>query len=258
MRLIQGALAYTTLSLLSNIPMKRTLQFALPIALAILAVGFYQAMYVAPTDAAQGDIFRIIYYHVPSNIVGLIFPYVNFVASIVFLATRRSNPMRAQAADAVALASAEVTLVFVSIGLATGILWAKPIWGIWWTWDPRLTSVLVLWLIYVSYLLLRRFTAGGQTEILAAVLSIFAAVDVPIVYMSIRWWRTQHPAPVFFGGPNSGFDRLMWPAMLWNLAGWFVWGVMLVVLRYKLEQKRQCIEQKSALDALEAELQTSP
>jgi heme exporter protein C len=238
--------------------MKRTLQFGLPIALAILAVGFYQAIYVAPTDAAQGNIFRIIYYHVPSNIMGLIFPYVNFVASIVFLATRRSNPMRAQAADAVALASAEITLVFVSIGLATGMLWARPVWGIWWTWDPRLTSVLVLWLIYFSYLLLRRFTAGGQTEILAAVLSVFAAVDVPIVYMSIRWWRTQHPSPVFFGGPNSGFDRLMWPAMLWNLAGWFIWGVMLVVLRYKLERKRQRVERKSAFDALDAELQMAP
>jgi heme exporter protein C len=231
--------------------MKRILQFGLPIALAILAVGFYQAVYAAPTDAAQGDIFRIIYYHVPSNVMGLVFPYVNLVASIVFLATRRSNPIRAQAADALALASAEVTLVFVTIGLATGMLWAKPVWGIWWTWDPRLTSVLVLWLIYVSYLLLRRFTAGGQTEILAAVLSIFAAVDVPIVYMSIRWWRTQHPAPVFFGGANSGFDRLMWPAMLWNLAGWFIWGALLVVLRYKLERKRQRIKQEAALYALE-------
>jgi heme exporter protein C len=233
--------------------MKRTLQFGLPIVLAILAVGFYQAIYVAPTEATMGNIQRIFYYHVPSNIMGLIFPYVNLAASIVFLATRRSNPMRAQAADAVALASAEVTLVFVSIGLATGMLWAKPVWGIWWTWDARLTSVLVLWLIYVSYLLLRRFTAGGQTQTLAAVLSIFAAVDVPIVYMSIRWWRTQHPAPVFFGGPGTGIAPRMMPAFLWNLAGWFAWGVMLVVLRYTLERKRQQVKQESALRALEVE-----
>ncbi|MHB1938115.1 MAG: cytochrome c biogenesis protein CcsA [Acidobacteriaceae bacterium] len=233
--------------------MKRTLQFGLPIVLAILAMGFYQAMYVAPTDAAQGNIFRIIYYHVPANTMGLLFPYVNLAASIVYLLARRSDPLLAQAADAVALASAEVTLVFVSVGLATGMLWAKPIWGIWWTWDARLTSVLVLWLIYVSYLLLRRFTAGGQTQTLAAVLSIFAAIDVPIVYMSIRWWRTQHPAPVFFGGANSGFDRSMWPAMLWNLAGWFLWGLMVVTLRYKLERKRQHAAQESSLHALEAE-----
>ncbi len=232
--------------------MKRTLQFGLPIVLAILAVGFYQAMYVAPTDAAQGNIFRIIYYHVPSNIMGLLFPYVNFVASIVYLLTRRSNPLRAQAADALALASAEVTLVFVSVGLVTGMLWAKPVWGIWWAWDERLTSFLVLWLIYVSYLLLRRFTAGGQTQTLAAVLSVFAAVDVPIVYMSIRWWRTQHPAPVFFGAPGSGIDPRMMPAFWWNLTGWFAWGVMLVILRYTLERKRQQIEQDSALRSLES------
>jgi heme exporter protein C len=235
--------------------MKRTLWIGLPIALAILVVGFYQAMYVAPTEATMGNIQRIFYYHLPSNIMGLLFPYVNLVASIVFLATRRSNPLRAQAADALALASAEITLVFVSIGLATGMLWAKPVWGIWWTWDARLTSVLVLWLIYASYLLLRRFTAGEQTQTLAAVLSIFAAVDVPIVYMSIRWWRTQHPSPVFFGGPGTGLDPHMWPAVWWNLAGWFAWGVMLVTLRYQLERKRQRVEQESALRALEADLE---
>ena len=127
--------------------MKRTLWIGLPIALAILAVGFYQAMYVAPMEATMGNIQRIFYYHVPSNIMGLLFPYVNFVASVVFLATRRSNPLRAQAADALALASAEMTLVFVSIGLATGMLWGKPMWGTWWTWDARLTCCLVLWLI---------------------------------------------------------------------------------------------------------------
>ena len=237
--------------------MKRTLWIGLPISLTLLAMGFYQAMYVAPTEATMGNIQRIFYYHFPSAIMALLFPYVNFAASLVFLATRRSNPLRAQAADALALASAEMTLIFCSIGLATGMLWARPVWGIWWTWDERLTSFLMLWLIYVSYLLLRRFTAGGQTQTLAAVLSVFAAIDVPIVYMSIRWWRTQHPSPVIGGGPNSGLDPSMWPAVWWNLAGWFVWGVMLVILRYKLERKRQWTEQESALQALEASLETA-
>jgi heme exporter protein C len=145
-----------------------------------------------------------------------------------------------------------MTLIFCSIGLVTGTLWARPVWGIWWTWDERLTSFLMLWLIYVSYLLLRRFTAGGQTQTLAAVLSIFAAIDVPIVYMSIRWWRTQHPSPVIGGGANSGLDPSMWPAVWWNLAGWFVWGVMLVTLRYKLERKRQRVQQTAVLEALAA------
>jgi heme exporter protein C len=237
------------------IVMKRILWIGLPIALALLAVGFYQAIFVAPTEATMGNIQRIFYYHVPSNIMGLLFPYVNFAASLVFLFTRRSNPLRAQAADALAVASAEMTIVFLSIGLATGMLWAKPVWGIWWTWDARLTSCLVLWLIYASYLLLRRFTAGGETQTLAAVLSIFAAVDVPIVYMSIRWWRTQHPSPVFFGGPDSGIDPRMKPAFFLNLAGWFVWGAVLVALRYQLERKRQMRQQESALHALEGTLE---
>ncbi|HET9087480.1 MAG TPA: cytochrome c biogenesis protein CcsA [Acidobacteriaceae bacterium] len=236
--------------------MRKTLFIGLPIALAILAVGFYQAIFVAPTEATMGEVQRIFYYHVPSAIMALLFPYVNFAASAAYLLIRRSNPLRAQAADALALAAAEVTLVFASIGLATGMLWGRAAWGIWWTWDARLTSFLMLWLLYVSYLLLRRFTAGGQTQTLAAVLSVFAAIDVPIVYMSIRWWRTQHPSPVFFGGPDTGIDAHMMPAFLFNVAGWFVWGVLLVTLRYQLQRKRQRAEQDATLRALETTLQS--
>ena len=106
-------------------------------------------------------------------------------------------------ADAWALAGAEVGVVFCTVVLMTGPIWGRRAWGIWWTWDARLTTTLVLWLIYVSYLLLRRFAAGPQMQTLAAVLGIFGALDVPIVYMSNRWWRTQHPAPVF-GGDSQG------------------------------------------------------
>ena len=88
--------------------------------------------------------------------------------------------------------------------LLTGPIWARPIWGIWWTWDARLTSTLVLWLIYVSYLVLRHYATGGQVPVLAAALGIFGFVDVPIVYMAIRWFRTQHPQPVIGGGQGSG------------------------------------------------------
>ena len=112
--------------------------------------------------------------------------------------------LRAQAADAWALAGAEVGVVFCTVVLTTGPFWGRRAWGIWWTWDARLTTTLVLWLIYVSYLLLRRFVAGPQVQTLAAVLGIFGALDVPIVYMSNRWWRTQHPAPVFGGADRLG------------------------------------------------------
>jgi len=149
-----------------------------------------------------------------------------------------------------------MTVLFVSIGLLSGMLWGKPAWGIWWAWDARLTTYLILWLLYVSYLLLRRFSPTGQTGVLSAVLAVFAAIDVPIVYMSIRWWRTQHPAPVFGGGPDSGLDPAMLSAFFWNLAGWTMWGIFILLFRFALERRRQLAEQEAALQALEASLET--
>src|ERR1700684_704761 len=188
--------------------------------IALMAWGYYQAIYVAPTDAAQGELFRIIFYHVPSASVAFVFFGISLAGSIGYLSFRRGNPGFAQISDAWALSGAEVGVVFCTVVLLTGPLWGRRAWGIWWTWDARLTTTLVLWLIYVSYLLLRRFAAGPQVQTLAAVLGIFGAVDVPIVYMSNRWWRTQHPAPVFGGDANSGMDPAMVPAFLWNMVAW--------------------------------------
>lgn len=222
---------------------------------AVLVVGFRQAIFLAPTEATMGDLQRIFYYHVTHATLGLVFPYVNFAASIAFLYWRRRDPLKALTADALAVAAAEITILYVGITLATGMLWGKPAWGIWWTWDARLTSELILWLLYISYMLLRRLSPTGQTPTLAAILSIFAAIDVPIDFMSIEWWRTQHPAPVF--GPNGGgLDSHMWPAVLWNLAGWAMWGIFLLGFRFSLERRRQLAEQEAALMALEASLET--
>jgi len=225
------------------------------IAIAILVVGFREAIFLTPRDAAQGDVGRIFYYHVPTAMLSLIFPYLNFAASLAYLFWRRRDPLKALTADAFALASAEVAVVYSSITLLTGMIWGRVAWGIWWAWDARLTSMLLLWLLYVSYLMLRRFSSTGQSQTLAAVLSVFAAVDVPIVYMSIRWWRTQHPAPVFGGGPNSGMDKSMLPAFFWNLAGWAVWGLFILFFRFTLERRRQLAEQEAALQAIEASLE---
>ena len=225
------------------------------IAVAVLVVAFRQAIFLTPTDAAQGDVGRIFYYHVPTAMLSLLFPYLNFAASLAFLYWRRRDPLKALTADAFALASAEVTVVYASITLITGSVWGRAAWGIWWTWDARLTSMLLLWLLYVSYLMLRRFSSTAQSHTLAAVLSVFAAVDVPIVYMSIRWWRTQHPAPVFGGGPSSGMDKSMLPAFFWNLGAWAVWGIFILLFRFALERKRQLADQEAALQAIEASLE---
>src|SRR5208337_3667902 len=160
----------------------------------LLSYGLYQALVVAPTEQTMGDVQRIFYYHVPSAWAAFCLFFVNLVASIWYMVRRSPK------ADALALAAAEVGVVFCTIVLVTGPLWARPVWGIWWTWDLRLTLTLVLWLIYVAYLILRKFSTSGQTPVIAAVLAIFGALDVPLVYFSIWFFRTQHPQPVMGGG----------------------------------------------------------
>ena len=219
--------------------------------LGILVEGFREAMWIVPPDAAQGNVGRIIYYHVPSwAAMGIMF-LINLVCSLAYLAIRNRNEGLAIKTDSLAVSSAEVDVIFCTIGLVTGSLWGRAAWGIWWTWDPRPTATLVLWLIYVAYLLLRRFAAGPQMRTLAAVMAIFAYVDVPIVYMSTRWWRTQHPAPVFGGAAGSGMDPSMVGALLWNMLAWFAWGVLILALRYRVERKQQRIAAAEAQRALE-------
>ncbi len=230
--------------------MKQLFSILAAVSLMLLCYGFYQGMYVAPTEVTMGPIYRIFFWHVPINISAEIFPYVNMIASIAFLFYRRSKPELALKLDALAVASAEVTVLYVGLGLISGMLWARPVWGIWWTWDARLTTFLLLFLLYVSYLLVRRFSSSGSNRTVAAVLSVFAGVDVPIVFMSIRWWRTQHPSPVLTG--EGKLDQSMWPALLWNMLAWFLWGVALVWARYALTRREQRIEQQVALRAVEA------
>jgi len=215
----------------------------------LLSLGLREALQVAPIEATMGNIYRIFYYHVPAYATAFTMFAVNLLASIFYL-VRRHSPTAA-AADAVAVSSAEVGVIFCSLGLMTGMLWAKPVWGIWWTWDPRLTSTFVLWLIYVSYLMLRRLSESGQAPTLAAALAIFGFVDVPIVYMSIRWWRTQHPQPVIFGEQGSGLDPSMWPALLINFAGFLCYGALIFWVRYKLERARQELHEAQAVRSLE-------
>jgi heme exporter protein C len=230
---------------------KAAIGFYVVVTLALMAWGFYQAIYVAPNDAMQGEIFRIIYYHVPSFAMAFLGFSVSLIGSLGFLAYRRNRPEFAQISDAWAVAGAEIGVVFCSVGLTTGPLWGRRAWGIWWTWDARLTTTLVLWLIYVSYLLLRRFTAGPQMQTLAAVLGIFGALDVPIVYMANRWWRTQHPAPVFGGSSGSGMDATMVGALMWNMLAWFCWAMLILGMRYRVERQQQknvAEEQRQALE----------
>lgn len=230
--------------------MKRYFWMLCGFSVALLAWGFYEAIYVAPTEATMGDLQRIFYWHVPIASSALIFPYVNMLASIAFLMTRRKSTSRALQLDALARSTAEVTILYAGLGLCTGMLWGRPAWGIWWAWDARLTSFLMLFLLYVSYMLVRTFSSSSQAPVIAAVLSVFAGIDVPIVFESITWWRTQHPAPVLRG--DGDLDPTMKTVFLWNLLAWFLWGCTLIWARYAIVRREQQIDERAALEALEA------
>jgi heme exporter protein C len=235
--------------------MKKLLGLAVALGLAaLMGWGFYQALYAAPADAAQGEVGRIFYYHVPHGMLCYLFFTINFVASLLVLAWRRVRPHRALAADAWALSAAEVGVVYCSVVLVTGPIWGRPVWGIWWTWDARLTSTLVLWLIYVSYLLVRRFSTGAEMQTLSAVLAVFGAIDMPINYLANRIWRTQHPSPVFGGDPDAGLkDPHMLAAFGWNVLAWAVWGLVILGIRITLERRQQRIDARIAAAALAAD-----
>src|SRR6476660_5889559 len=145
----------------------------------LLSFALYEALVAAPTEQTMGDGQRIFYYHVPSAWTAFLLFAINFVASVVYLIRRSTK------ADIVAVVTAYVGVVLCTVVLVTGPIWARPVWGIWWTWDVRLTLTLVLWLIYVSYLVLRRFSTSSQTPVMAAALAVFGALDVPLVYFSI-------------------------------------------------------------------------
>ena len=153
-----------------------------------------------------------------------------------------------QGTDILALTTAEVGVVFCTVVLVTGPLWARPVWGIWWTWDIRLTSTLVLWLIYVSYLVLRRFSSSGETPVLAAALAVFGALDVPLVYFSIWFFRTQHPQPVIGGG--GSIDPRMLRVLLINWLAFLCFAFLVCWSRYRLERMQRDVEETQALEAL--------
>jgi heme exporter protein C len=150
--------------------------------------------------------------------------------------------------DILALVTAEVGVVFCTVVLITGPIWARPVWGIWWTWDLRLTLTLVLWLIYVSYLMLRRFSTSSQTPVLAAVLAIFGALDVPLVYFSIWFFRTQHPSPVI--GDGGSLDPRMLHVLLINWAAFLCLAWLVCWTRYRLEVVQREIDEAQSLESL--------
>jgi len=223
--------------------MKRGFSILAIVTALLLSFALYEALIAAPTERTMGDVQRIFYYHVPSAWTAFLLFLINFVASVVFLIRRDTK------ADILALVTAEVGVVFCTVVLVTGPIWARPVWGIWWApTDIRLNSTLVLWLIYVSYLVLRRFSTSSKTASLAAALAVFGALDVPLVYFSIWFFRTQHPSPVIGGG--GYLYPAMARALLINWAAFLCLAWLVCWTRYRLEVVTREVEEAQALESL--------
>jgi heme exporter protein C len=285
--------------------MKRLFPILAILAAIFLAYALHLALGKAtPTDAQQGDVYRIIYYHVPSAWTAFLLFFINFIASIQYLASAKQTTQKAakwivialgivgvivpflpqlqqqllsanmrpsaiattvlcipafyflvgwlfpgERVDVLALTTVEVGVVFCTIVLVTGPIWARPVWGIWWApGDIRLTSTLVLWLIYVSYLVLRKFSSSAQTQMLAAALAVFGALDVPLVYFSIWFFRTQHPQPVIGGG--GSMDPRMLHVLLMSWLAFLCFAFLVCWARFRLELLHREVEAAHAMESL--------
>jgi heme exporter protein C len=212
-------------------------------AVALLVYNLYTIFVGLPDEAAQGAIYRIIFFHVPAAFTFMLAAFVSLIGSILFLVKKDFRY------DALAASVTEVGLAFGAINLLTGMIWARVIWGIWWAWDARLTFMLISWLMYAGYLMLRNaIEEPTQRARSAAVLSILTFPGVVITWKAIDWWRTQHPGPVLsIRGAEGGMDPAMEQALYLN-----VFAVMLVatvLLAVRMRQERLRVE----LDALRRE-----
>jgi heme exporter protein C len=202
---------------------------------ALLSAATYAALILAPTERSMGLIQRIFYFHMPSGITSFVAFFIVLVASIAYLRTRDAKW------DWLAVSSAEVGLAFITVMLVTGPIWAHPVWGIWWTWDAKLTSTFVLWLLYIGYLILRTLIEDPERRgVVSAVFGIFAVLDVPLVYFANWLFRTQHPQPVI--GKGGSLDpRMAWVLLVCWIALLSMMAV-LIRLRYRLEALRAEVE----------------
>jgi heme exporter protein C len=195
--------------------------------------------FYAPTEALQGDIQRIFYVHVPSAWIAYLAFIIVAVSSVLVLA-RRYDWARW---DRMAAAAAELGVVFTTIVLTTGPIWGRRVWGVWWVWDARLTSTLVLWLIYVGYLVFRAMTPAGERRArLSAVIGIVGAVDIPVIHFAVIWWRTLHPLPTVLrpGGPQLPGSMLL--TLMVSLVAFTILFAVLLTLRIRLAESADRID----------------
>jgi heme exporter protein C len=225
---------------------ERVLRWA---ALVALLVSGVLSLAVAPPDADQGQVQRLMYVHVPAAWLAYLAFTVVFVASIAYLRTKRIRW------DRLAAASAEIGVLFTALAIGLGMLWGKPVWGTWWTWDPRLTTTAILLLIYLGYLAVRRLSESPDRRARwSAVVGIVGFVDVPIVHLSVVWWRSLHQQATVIrvGGPT--LDPVMLAALLVGVAAFTLAYLYLMSLRLRVGR----LEERAVAEALSPRLGARP
>lgn len=217
------------------------------ILLVLTAIAMVLTMYLifiwVPTEKHSGVIQRIFYLHVPLAWLAFLAFFIVFIGSIMYLWKRQ------QTWDIIASSSAEVGVVFTTLFLITGVIWAKPVWGVWWTWDARLTAAMVLWLMYLAYLIIRPFTDDEQRGArFAAIIGIVGFIDVPIVALAVTLWRTQHPSAIIFEG---GLAPSMLATLLVTLAAFTLLYLLILILRVSIKKDEVEIKRlKESIDSI--------
>jgi heme exporter protein C len=235
-----------TLGKLAARPGERALGWA---AVASLLASGALSLAVAPPDAQQGQVQRLMYVHVPAAWLAYLAFFVVFVGSVAYLKTRKLRW------DRLASASAEVGVLFTALAIGLGMLWGKPVWGTWWTWDPRLTTTALLLLIYVGYLAVRRLPEGaGKRARWAAVVGIVGFADVPVVHLSVTWWRSLHQDPTVLRVEGPTLAPIMLAALLVAVAAFTVTYLYLMVLRLRVGR----LEDRALAEVLSPRVATRP
>lgn len=210
------------------------------LTLLSIVVGLYWGLIVAPPDAYQGDVQRIMYLHIPSILIAYLSFFLVFVGSCLYLWKREKRD------DILAFSAAEIGVLFTALTIVEGSIWGKPTWGVWWTWDARLTLTAILLLIFVGYLMLRSLVEEeSRAASSAAILGILGFLDIPLVHMSVYWWRTLHQAPSILRPDKSPWENIH-PTLLTALAINFVAFVLLyfylLSLRYRVGEMTEEIK----------------
>ena len=200
----------------------------------LILVTIYMVFMWVPTEQNLGVSQRIFYVHVPLGWIGMVSIFVVGIASVIHLITRKNLW------DAIAYSAAELGVIFATLILVTGAIWAKPVWGVWWSWDPKLTTTLILWFVYVGYLMVRSFsTPGSQGRRYASVVALLGAIDAPIIYLASIWWRTAHPnlniGPL--AAADSDLDGKMYITFIVSLVKFTIFYVYVMLERI---QMRKC------------------